>query len=442
MTVRPGQIVTVHAEVLSRHGDGVGWFDDGGVRYEVHAADLTPGETARVRVDHVARQRRRLFGTVEAHLEPAPGRRTPPCPHHPVCSGCPLMGVDLATQRQAKATTLRHVYGLAADGVEGDEREWGYRYSSKRVAGGEPGALVLGSFRRGSHEIADMTGCLVDHPDLARAADEIAAAGSRLGIEPYDEATERGDLRYVWLRTDGRGTVIVTLVTATPHSRAAWELARELSVPAGVAWALALGAGNNMRGIALRPLWGRQHLHVPETGQVVGPMGFLQPNPPVAARAQRAVVGMPAGGVVRGRLAFDLYAGSGATTRLLAEHFDRVEACEADAEHAAVLGVEPTTAEAFLAAALARGHRPHLVVANPPRAGLGPAVCEALLRLRPPRIHLMSCDPRSLARDLECLAPGYRCLAVRAFDTLPQTPHVEVVAWLVAHSDGDAADQS
>lgn len=430
--MRTGQCVTVYAEVLSRHGDGVGWFDDGPVRYEVHAPDLVPGEVARIRVEHVARNRRRLFGEVVERLESAPGRRIPPCPNHPTCTGCPLMGVDLPTQREAKATTLRRIHGLEVTRIDGDDREWGYRRSSKRVVGGTPGAIVLGSFRRGSHQVADMTGCLVDHPDIARAADEIAAVACDLGIEPYDEAEERGDLRYVWLRTDGRGEVIVTLVTGTPHSKAAQMLPGRLTVPTGIAWALALGPGNNMRGVGLRPLWGRQHLDIPETGQSVGAMGFLQPNPAVASMAQRAVTGMPSGGAVRGRLAFDLYAGSGATTRLLAKRFDRVEACEADPEHAAVLGVAPRRAEDMLAEALERGVRPQLVVANPPRAGLGPAVCDLLLALGAPRVHLMSCDPRSLARDLERLEDGYRCIAVRAFDTLPQTPHVELVAWLVA----------
>ena len=44
----------------------------------------------------------------------------------------------------------------------------------------------------------------------------------------------------------------------------------------------------------------------------------------------------------------------------------------------------------------------------------------------------MSCDPCTLARDLSLLAKrGYRLDRVRAFDMLPQTPHVEAVALLV-----------
>jgi tRNA/tmRNA/rRNA uracil-C5-methylase (TrmA/RlmC/RlmD family) len=46
----------------------------------------------------------------------------------------------------------------------------------------------------------------------------------------------------------------------------------------------------------------------------------------------------------------------------------------------------------------------------------------------------MSCGPEGLARDLAALDASYRVIGVRAFDTLPQTPHVEVVAWLERRS--------
>ncbi len=70
------------------------------------------------------------------------------------------------------------------------------------------------------------------------------------------------------------------------------------------------------------------------------------------------------------------------------------------------------------------------MIANPPREGLGPQVCAELLRLAAPRLQLMSCGPAALARDLKALASGYRLTALRAYDTLPHTPHLELVAWL------------
>ena len=58
----------------------------------------------------------------------------------------------------------------------------GYRWSAKRIAFGGPGKLRLGSFMRGTNRPADMEGCLVDHPLIAAAADELAEAARDLGI--------------------------------------------------------------------------------------------------------------------------------------------------------------------------------------------------------------------------------------------------------------------
>jgi hypothetical protein len=187
--------------------------------------------------------------------------------------------------------------------------------------------------------------------------------------------------------------------------------------------------GNNLRGAPPTVLHGRGELTltVADVSVTVGPLGFLQPNPAAAALAYQDLLHDEHGAPLSGALALDLYAGAGITTELLRRNFNNVEPCESYPESAASLGVAPETAEAFL-------QRPHvtpdLVLANPPREGLGPDVCAALVRLAAPRVHIMSCGPAGLARDLAALAPGYRLAGLRAYDTLPHTPHIELVAWL------------
>lgn len=87
--------------------------------------------------------------------------------------------------------------------------------------------------------------------------------------------------------------------------------------------------------------------------------------------------------------------------------------------------------------ALACDENPAFVVANPPRAGMGPKVCASLSqcgRRGPLALNIMSCNPKSLSADLERLTVdgGFELVSLRAFDTLPQTPHVELVARLRA----------
>jgi len=70
-------------------------------------------------------------------------------------------------------------------------------------------------------------------------------------------------------------------------------------------------------------------------------------------------------------------------------------------------------------------------VLNPPRKGIKAAAMEAVLAAGAPRIIYVSCDPRSLARDLEKLVgASYRMSRIQPFDMFPQTDEVETVVVL------------
>jgi 23S rRNA (uracil1939-C5)-methyltransferase len=74
---------------------------------------------------------------------------------------------------------------------------------------------------------------------------------------------------------------------------------------------------------------------------------------------------------------------------------------------------------------------PDFVLADPPRAGLGKETTNQLLRLKPPRLTIVSCDAATLARDLRALlAGGYGLNRLTLIDLFPQTYHFETVAHL------------
>ncbi|UCF68725.1 MAG: hypothetical protein JSV80_05405, partial [Acidobacteriota bacterium] len=81
---------------------------------------------------------------------------------------------------------------------------------------------------------------------------------------------------------------------------------------------------------------------------------------------------------------------------------------------------------------LSRGEKFDRVVANPPRAGLGPGTAAAIAALEPQVIVLVSCHPATLARDVARLVShGYEVSECAAVDMFPQTQHLEALARLV-----------
>lgn len=71
-----------------------------------------------------------------------------------------------------------------------------------------------------------------------------------------------------------------------------------------------------------------------------------------------------------------------------------------------------------------------VVIADPPRAGLGGAV-SSIARLARRSVVLCSCNSKSLVCDVAMfLAAGFRVEQVALFDMFPQTPHLESVVWL------------
>jgi 23S rRNA (uracil1939-C5)-methyltransferase len=164
------------------------------------------------------------------------------------------------------------------------------------------------------------------------------------------------------------------------------------------------------------------------------PAAFEQVNPEMGDRVRSHAIAEL--GPLAGRHVWDLYAGIGEATILLAGAGATVESVEL-APGAVALAERRGPATGIRRRVgrvedwLGRLEKPSLVLCNPPRGGLGGVVTGGLLATGPDRVVYVSCDPATLARDLaELGAGGYRPASVAAFDLFPQTAHVETVVRL------------
>jgi 23S rRNA (uracil1939-C5)-methyltransferase len=167
----------------------------------------------------------------------------------------------------------------------------------------------------------------------------------------------------------------------------------------------------------------------------VSPRSFFQVNRYLAEDLVQAAVACAAGDD-----ALDLYAGAGLFSIPLARRFRSVTAVESGASAIADLrfnseragasvGTVRSSVEEFL---LRFEGTPDFVLADPPREGLGKGAVRELIRIAPQRIHIVACDPATLARDLrQFLDAGYRIERMAMADLFPQTYHLETIVFLV-----------
>jgi 23S rRNA (uracil747-C5)-methyltransferase len=138
------------------------------------------------------------------------------------------------------------------------------------------------------------------------------------------------------------------------------------------------------------------------------------------------------------RSVWDLYCGVGGFALHVARPGRAVVGIETSVE--AVASAEQSRADLGLADvrfaagdatafALGAGAPPDLVIVNPPRRGIGPALAGWLEDSGVRDVVYSSCNAASLARDLAAM-PSLRPRRARLLDMFPQTGHYEVVVAL------------
>ena len=182
--------------------------------------------------------------------------------------------------------------------------------------------------------------------------------------------------------------------------------------------------------------WGKPALDYPVDGRSyhVTRNAFFQVNRYLTAEMVRTVVEARTG-----TLAYDLFAGAGLFSVVLAERFERVIAVEIGepaasdlALHLHACGPQHTSVRSTALDFLQRhahAQAPDLIVLDPPRAGLGLPTVRALLEARAREIVYVSCDAGTFARDARPLVEsGYTLTCLHLFDLFPQTFHTETIA--------------
>jgi 23S rRNA (uracil1939-C5)-methyltransferase len=386
------------------------------------------------------------------------GAYVPPCPHFPggCRAGCAWIDVPYPEQLERKRKIVADALGaypslrgIEVPAVVGSTRRLGYRARVKLVVRGGSAAPVAGLYLPASHRVVDISSCPVHPEPVNRVVEYLKKEIRRLGVAPYDERDDSGELRYVDIRYSFFSReVVLTLVTRHANFPRGTELARALKrrfgFIAGVAQNINEDPGNVIWGARTRSLAGRDTV-IERIGEwkLRLPVGvFSQANPLTARKLYEKVRDLAA--LNGNQMVMDIYCGVGPIALHLAPAAELVWGIDDSAlavatakQNARMNGIAncrffAAKAAEKIAEAARVLPRVDLAVVNPPRKGLQPDAAAALLELGPPRMIYVSCNPETLARDLDKFAEsGYRAAVLQSFDMFPQTDQVETVALLV-----------
>jgi 23S rRNA (uracil1939-C5)-methyltransferase len=396
---------------LAAGGDGVGQLPDGRTVFVPRTAPGDLVELSGIR-EHTRFARARL-GRI---LEPSPHRVEPRCPHYvrDDCGGCQLQHLNYEAQLESRRSFVGDAIrrlgkrDVPDPPIVSTERIYEYRTKLTLHVSSDGRRIGLHPYQR-PEEVFDLDRCHITVADLMALWQAIR---NQRGLLPPR-------LAQLVLRRDRRGgRHLILRVEAGGEVWSGFDrLRRELERVGTSATIWYQPSGGAARAVA-------------GAGEAFPATVFEQIHPEMGDRV-RAFALEQLGDVSRKRV-WDLYAGVGETTARLVERGAAVESVEVDRR--AVL-------EADARGPVARRHagrvedllrelrQPDMVVTNPPRTGMDERVSAELNRLVPERLVYISCDPATLARDLQRLE-RFRVTMVQAFDMFPQTTHVETVAVL------------
>ena len=383
------------------------------------------------------------------------GEYVPPCPHYPHCVGCPFINLpypeqlrrkqQIVAQALAAYPSLRHV---EAPAVVPSPQRLGYRARVKLVVRRSRGEILTGLYLPQSHRVVDISSCPVHPEPVNQVIQQLKREIQTLGVVPYDERSDSGELRYLDIRYSfWSRELVLTLVTRHAVFPNGNDLARALkkrfSFLAGVVQNINEDPGNVIWGERSRLLAGQDTLR-----ERIGPLKiklpvgvFSQANPLAARKLYEKVSALAA---LNGKeTVLDLYCGVGPISFYLAQGAHLVWSVDESSlsiatakQNARMNGIHNCRFfEGNVAERVEEAKRlfPQidLAILNPPRKGVQPDAMAALFSLQPPRIIYVSCGPATLARDLDRLTGrDYRVLSLQPFDMFPQTAEVEMAALL------------
>ncbi len=446
-----GSEVEVRIDSMAFTGRGVGRIGE----RVIFVTGGIPGDRLKARV--VKRKRRHFEGVAVEIIEPSPDRIDAVCRHFDQCGGCSFQSVPYEKQLQYKQEFVRdslvRIGGVADPPLKEIipcKEQYYYRNKmefSFLPGDSEPAKLGL-HVRNKWSEVFDIEECLLQSDVSNQLVRMMRRLVNELGIPPYHIIEHHGFIRFLVIRDNKTtGKVLINIVTNAgdfpERDRVVDKLKSEFSQISAIYRTVNSKPANVASGETEELLWGDEDFFesIGPYKFRVTPTTFLQTNSRQTETLYDQVLKIA--DLSSEHHVLDLYCGCGTISHFISPLVSSVLGVEISEnavrmaeQNARLNGVtncrfETADSAKYLTELKRQEAYFDRVIVDPPRAGIGNKVVRRLARLEPPVVIYVSCNPSTLARDIEqFIHHGYRLSEVVPVDMFPHTFHVESVSRL------------
>jgi 23S rRNA (uracil1939-C5)-methyltransferase len=465
MSLKKGQ--EVELEIIDAAFKGKGLAKADGLA--VFVAGTTPGDKVKARI--IKKKKKYREAKLLEILEPSPHRIEPKCGHANVCGGCSWQHIPYAKQLEFKTQQVRnHIERIAElDGTIvkkgiGSDAEFYYRnkmeysISARRWLTEEEiqqdeyvddSAFAAGLHAPGRFDkILNLKECHLQVPESFQILDFIRSYCIEQGITPYDTFENTGFMRHVMIRNSFHtDDFMVNLVTFQDDQKIMKHMSDALLKEFPFITTIVNNVNDTKSPTAIgryeKVLFGPGFIvdNIGEFTFKIHPNAFFQTN---TAQAEKLYeIARNYAELKEGDIVYDLYCGVGTLSLFMskpAKNVLGIELVDVAIENARynakenkvdnVSFIKGDMKDVFTQDVVDKYGAPNVLITDPPRAGMHPAVVERLQELKVPRIVYVSCNSSTMARDLKELKKVYEVEEVQPVDMFPQTYHIEAVAKL------------
>ena len=441
------QNVTGKCVDLSFEGKGVVKLSYG----TVFVDGLFPGEEAEIEIEY--KRAGSYFGRVHRLISKSPDRIQPHCGVCTACGGCQFQQYSYPAQLKYKSNKVKDAFrrhNISVDVKEciGMDDPYEYRNKIQVPVGRDPhGHIVTGFYRNGTHKIIPIDKCHIESSKASEIIKQFKVLIKEFHFEPYNEDTGYGLFRHILIRTSYHyDDVMVTLVTTQDEFKCRNNFVKEFIKRCPNIKCLVQNINSRDTNVILgekeRILFGSGHIKDSILGIdfLISSKSFFQVNPVQVEKLYSKAIEFAE--LKKDETVFDAYCGIG-TISLIASRSSKsvlgveivVDAIKDANKNAKLNKIDNARfvcgdAGETLERLANENTKFDCVFVDPPRKGLDEKFIKSLLRVRPRKLVYISCEPETLARDIELLKDAYEIKEVQPVDMFPMTFHVETVAYL------------